>query len=63
MFEECPTLTTHHSHLTLEGLRLVHERTKRPCDANSADSARHRADSAHAREADRLLLARCTKPR
>lgn len=28
MFEECPTLTTHHSHLTLEGLRLVHERTK-----------------------------------
>ncbi|QUD83403.1 type III pantothenate kinase [Gordonia polyisoprenivorans] len=28
MFDECSTLTTHHSHLTLEGLRLVHERTK-----------------------------------
>lgn len=28
MFDECRTLTTQHSHLTLEGLRLVHERTK-----------------------------------
>ena len=28
MFDECRSLTDHHTHLTLEGLRLVHERTK-----------------------------------
>lgn len=28
MFDECETLTAHHSHLTLEGLRLVYERSK-----------------------------------
>lgn len=28
MFDECRTLTVHHTHLALEGLRLVHERTK-----------------------------------
>lgn len=28
MFDECRTLTVHHTHLTLEGLRLVYERAK-----------------------------------
>ncbi|WAC56929.1 type III pantothenate kinase [Gordonia sp. SL306] len=28
MFEECETLTVHHPYLTLDGLRLVHERSK-----------------------------------
>ena len=28
MFDECRSLTDHHPHLTLEGLRLVHERSK-----------------------------------
>ncbi|MEP9394734.1 type III pantothenate kinase [Gordonia sp. VNQ95] len=28
MFDECRTLTVQHPHLTLEGLRLVHERAK-----------------------------------
>lgn len=28
MFDECRSLTDHHPHLTLDGLRLVHERTK-----------------------------------
>ncbi|MGV9713041.1 type III pantothenate kinase [Gordonia sp. NPDC003424] len=28
MFDECETLTVHHTHLTLEGLRLVYERSK-----------------------------------
>ncbi|MCH5644866.1 MULTISPECIES: type III pantothenate kinase [unclassified Gordonia (in: high G+C Gram-positive bacteria)] len=28
MFDECRSLTDHHTHLTLEGLRLVHERSK-----------------------------------
>ncbi|MGW0039568.1 type III pantothenate kinase [Gordonia sp. NPDC003376] len=28
MFDECRSLTAHHTYLTLEGLRLVHERSK-----------------------------------